>query len=372
MARAVGFRVEVEISSRLLDACAAFRHSQTLPPRILENNKWLAASCLQKSIRRGLADSAQGAAAALLGIDPDYAFTRLGVIVFEDIGIADPELCAEVLLAKRKSIRNLAGEERLLHYLVARCATSTKDRTATDLLCLGIYDKHVSQLEQQCRTSTPEQLAKISLDDSLSWAHRSSACKCLAGYHKFENGKYEVLSAPRMSYLMDICEALSVPRIVQYLVQAGHNKTSYLNAMLPLVQQRISSSPTLTEKSGGIATPLLVGIPAATFDTYTQQGKQAMAYFAKACPPVRKFFELHPKLKPVGVLGMLLFHTEGSLLDRSLDFMGRAEILQEVEAAEMASVGIPDFLLVTELRGVVQNNMESLNDARRKILKGVA
>ncbi len=374
MSKSVGNPVEAAIGSKLIDAATAPRHSHNPhpPPDILQSNKWLAASCLQKSIRRGLPDTAQSAATALLSLDPDYAFTRLGVIAFEDIGLGNPDLCGAVLLARRKAIRNQVDEAQLLHYLVDQCVTSTKDRTATDLLCLGIYNPQVDQLEQQCRTATPEQLVEIALDVSMPWAMRSSALKCLAGFHKFENGKYEVFSPPRMSYLMDICEALGVPPTVQYLIRTGQNKTSYLNAMLPLVHQLISSSPTLAEKSTSIATPLICGIPAATFDTYTQQGKQGMAYFAKACPPVRQFFERHPKLKPVAVLGMLLFHIEGSLLDRHLDFVGRTQILEEIEAAEMASVGISDSALVTELRGLVLKNMVSLNSARQKILKGAA
>lgn len=363
--------MENEIGRRLIASATAHSYSPHHPHPILQGNKWLAASCLQKSIRRGLVESAQSAALALHRIDPEYVFTRLGVIAYEDIGLANPDLCAEVLLAKRKAIRKQVGEEQLLAYVVGQCAESIKDRTATDLLCLTIYDKHVDQLEHQCRTSTPTQLADIALDDSMPLAHRSSACKCLAGYRKFEAGRYEVLSAPRMTFLMDVCETLGVSPAIQYLVKAGYNKTSYLNTVLPLLHQLITSSPTLTVVEDDIATPLIDGIPAATFDKYTQIGKQAMSYFAKACTPVRQFFEKHQDIRPVAVLAMLLFHIEGSLLNRSINFAGRADILDQIEAAEMASVGIHDALLVAELRELVLNNMPALNDARRKILGGV-
>ncbi len=359
------------IGIRLIEAVTAYRHTPHHPNPILQDNKWLAASCLQKSIRRGLVEPALSAAIELHRIDPEYSFSRLGVIAYEDIGLANPDLCAEVLLAKRKAIRKRVGDERLLAYLVQQCAESTKDRTATDLLCLSVYDPHVDQLEHQCRISTPTQLADMALDDSHPLAVRSSACKCLAGYSKFANGRYEVLSAPRMTYLMDVCETLGVSPTIQYLVQAGHNKTSYINTMLPLLHQIISNSPTLSVAESNIATPLIGGIPAATFDKYTQVGKQAMAYFAKACAPVRQFFERHPTIKPVAALGMLLFHIEGSLLNRSINFAGRADILNEIEFAEMASVGIHDALLVAELRELVRHNMPALNAARRKIL-GVA
>jgi hypothetical protein len=370
MVKSVRSEVESEVLQQLVQAASSYHPSQFKQHRILQGNKWLAASCLQKSIRRGLVDTAHSAAAALHRIDPEYALTRLGIIAYEDIGMANPELCGKVLLGKRKAVRKQAGEMQLLHYLVEQCAVSVKDRTATDLLCLTIYDKHVDQLEHQCRTSSPVQLAEIALDESLPLAHRASASKCLAGYRKFDEGRYEVLSAPRMTYLMDVCEALGVPPVVQYLVQAGHNKTSYLNTILPLVHQLISNSPSLTVVEDNIATPLVGGIPAATFDKYTQTGKQAMAYFAKACTPVRQFFERHPDIKPVPVLGMLLFHIEGSLLDRSINFAGRGGILEEIESAEMAAYGMTDTLLVAELRELVQNNMDALNHARRKVLGG--
>lgn len=371
MVKAVRSEVESVVLQQLVQAASSYQPPQFNQHRILQGNKWLAASCLQKSIRRGLVDTAHSAAAALHRIDPEYALTRLGIIAYEDIGMANPELCGQVLLGKRKNIRKQVGEAQLLHYLVGQCAASVKDRTATDLLCLTIYDKHVDQLENQCRTSSPVQLAEIALDESLPLAHRASACKCLAGYRKFEDGRYEVLSAPRMTFLMDVCEGLGVSPVVQYLVKAGHNKTCYLNTILPLVQQLISHSPSLAVVEDNITTPLVGGIPAATFDKYTQTGKQAMAYFAKACASVRQFFERHPDIKPVPLLGMLLFHIEGTLLNKSINFAGRGEILEKIESAEMAAFGLIDPLLVAELRELVQNNMDALNHARRKVLGGV-
>lgn len=366
--KSVRSEVESEITQQLVEGATAQQNPQLRQHRILQGNKWLAASCLQKSIRRGLVDTALSAVAALHQIAPEYAFARLGIIAYEDIGMANPELCGQVLLGKRKAIRKKVGDAQLLHHLVGQCAASVKDRTATDLLCLTIYDKQVDQLEHQCRTSSPVQLADIALDESLPLAHRASACKCLAGYRKFDEGRYEVLSAPRMTYLMDVCETLGVSPRIQYLVQAGHNKTCYLNTMLPLVHQLISNSPSLTVVDDNLATPLVNGIPAATFDKYTQTGKQAIAYFAKACAPVRKFFDRHPDIKPVPALAMLLFHIEGSLLDRAINFTGRGAILEEIESAEMAAYGLTDPLLVTELRELVQNNMDALNHARCKML----
>src|ERR1700722_11487997 len=57
---------------------------------------WLAMSLMQKAIRRGRAAIALRAAATLLRDSPDRLWRRCGVTAFEDIGVADLDVVAEV------------------------------------------------------------------------------------------------------------------------------------------------------------------------------------------------------------------------------------------------------------------------------------
>jgi hypothetical protein len=79
------------------DILASFRNELAVhlarftPPPVqpLPVSVWIAASLLQKAIRRGRADLAISAAATLAVNDPERLWRRLGGIVFEDIGFAD-------------------------------------------------------------------------------------------------------------------------------------------------------------------------------------------------------------------------------------------------------------------------------------------
>ena len=70
-------------------------------------DRWLAASALQKAIRRGDALTAQRAVRTLYRYDPRSACRRLLVIAREDIGIGAPDAVVVTTLrgAKRESPR---------------------------------------------------------------------------------------------------------------------------------------------------------------------------------------------------------------------------------------------------------------------------
>jgi hypothetical protein len=59
------------------------------PPSPIAGSPWIAMSLMQKAIRRGREDLALSAAATLLRDSPERLWRRCGVIVFEDIGVAD-------------------------------------------------------------------------------------------------------------------------------------------------------------------------------------------------------------------------------------------------------------------------------------------
>jgi replication-associated recombination protein RarA len=76
-------------------------------------DRWLAASALQKAIRRGDAPTAQRAARTLYRHDPRSAWRRLLVIAYEDIGIGAPAAVISTTLhsANPKARREAGGDE---------------------------------------------------------------------------------------------------------------------------------------------------------------------------------------------------------------------------------------------------------------------
>lgn len=118
-----------ELASRFADFAAP-------PVSPLPVSAFVAASLLQKAIRRGDVDRAISAAATLLVSDPVRLWRRLGGIAFEDVGLADP--CAvgfvTVMLAGKRVRSSLGGEWRVASLLVRLLAEAPKCRAADDLL----------------------------------------------------------------------------------------------------------------------------------------------------------------------------------------------------------------------------------------------
>ena len=64
------------------------------PPKRLLPDKWIAASALQKGVRRGNVKLVLRALETLWTIDPRYARRRLAIIAFEDVGLGVHDVVA--------------------------------------------------------------------------------------------------------------------------------------------------------------------------------------------------------------------------------------------------------------------------------------
>src|SRR6185503_12124622 len=78
---------------------AAIQGFQPPPIYSINVSPWIAASALQKAIRRGHKQTALRAAARLLQVAPDRLWRRLGCISFEDVGVGDFEVVSLTVAA---------------------------------------------------------------------------------------------------------------------------------------------------------------------------------------------------------------------------------------------------------------------------------
>src|SRR3954462_9545253 len=92
-------------------------------------------SLLQKAIRRGDEGYALQAAATLLRDSPERLWRRLGLIAFEDVGVAAPEAVHLVTaaLAGKQFRAAVGGEWEVASLLTSRLALAPKCRAADDL-----------------------------------------------------------------------------------------------------------------------------------------------------------------------------------------------------------------------------------------------
>ncbi len=96
-------------------------------------DRWLAASALQKAIRRGDALTAGRAVRTLYRYEPRSAWRRLLVIAYEDIGIGalDAVVTTTVRGANAKARREAGGDEASALATSQMLAAAPKDRSPT-------------------------------------------------------------------------------------------------------------------------------------------------------------------------------------------------------------------------------------------------
>ncbi len=124
----------------------------TTPPSFnpLDISPWLAMSLLQKAIRRGRTNLALRAVATLLTDNPDRLWRRLGVTVFEDIGVADYETVSLVMagLSGKRFRAKLGGEWAVASHLVNLMCVAVKCRAADDLAVACDWHAYVDELKE--------------------------------------------------------------------------------------------------------------------------------------------------------------------------------------------------------------------------------
>jgi len=119
---------------RLASSAFGQRDQADFPP--FDISPWLAMSLMQKAIRRRQEAIAMRAAATLLRDSPDRLWRRCGIVAFEDIGVADLDVVAEVTMALAgKTYRShVGGEWAVAATIISRMTRATKCRAADDLL----------------------------------------------------------------------------------------------------------------------------------------------------------------------------------------------------------------------------------------------
>jgi hypothetical protein len=129
-----------------LQLLASDHRAPTVEP--LPVSSWVAASALQKGIRRGDVDLTSRAAATLLKADPAKLWRRLAGTVVEDIGLADLE-CVRLVMAATagKGFRQqYGGDHRVAGLVVARMCEARKCRAADDLFIAVSHHHELDEL----------------------------------------------------------------------------------------------------------------------------------------------------------------------------------------------------------------------------------
>ena len=350
-------------------------------PHKLPSDKWLLSSAVQKLIRRGKAEQAVKAALALHTLDPAYLPRRLPIIAFEDVSIGNLEVCFDALFVfgrqRFAASATDAEQRRVLANLVLRLAQSVKSRTACDIFCLAHADQNISIAAAKFARSSEQCLVAMACDRSAAVTSRALALHLLSGMTVQEGRWSRPVSRFNPAALSAVAERLDLSPVIRWMLINGRH-TSGLAAMLPLALEAALNGTealhVMQWKANGAqvySVKSIVGVPAYSADQYTALGRQAIAEFSKAMKDkYSALFEGVPSASKL--LGMAIFHAEGSKLDRWVENPMIADYRRRIEQIELQVLGLAPELhqqlyavLETESRLLWQIRHDRLTSAFR-------
>jgi hypothetical protein len=331
-------------------------------------------------IRRGLAEQAVKTALALHAVDPDYLPRRLPIIAFEDIGLGSLVACFDTLhvFGTQRFAATTPEPERLqiLANLIHRLARSVKSRAGCDIFCLAHADQDISTAAAKFARSSEQCLVALASDRGAEFTSRALALHLLSGMSVQEGRWRRTLSRFNAAALKAVARKLHLPPVIAWMLIEGRN-TVGLAAMLPLVVEAVADTTDFQIRQIDAGEPkafaerLVVGVPACTADQYTRTGKAVIGEFTKAIKDKHpRFFENAPDARShAKLVGMAIFHFEGSKLDRWIETKATAEYRQQIERIELQSLGLPDSESQVELYRILEVESELLWQIRQSHLR---
>lgn len=345
----------------LEDRVAAFK------PRIASKyapaaDRWVLASNLQKSIRRGLAQSAVATATRLLEVDSRYFWRRIVVVAYEDVGLADPALVHELLRTfRREAMHRELGPERVARYFAHVLARARKSRSLCDALAALEFSIRRSDYERPYHGMTDEQLVHAACNAGAPTLYRVAALRHVCGYREFAQGTYRTLAPARPELMREVIRRLGLSEVESTLFLSGQSVSEGMNIALPLVAQMVGGNQ--EERQAEQVFAGKNGILYAALDRHTRAGKRCFARLACECKAVRQFFDRRPALDSVAVLGAGVFVVEGAVLGRQLVFDGSDDLQRQFDRNFLEYAGL-DEDDHRELLALVIDSLPRLNRLR--------
>jgi hypothetical protein len=359
------------------DVLASFRQellkplsAHTPPPLVpLPTTVWIAASVMQKAIRRGEVAWALPAAATLLIENPDKLWRRLACIAAEDVGLAD--ICAVggmvAVLSGKRTRATLGGEWPVASWLVKRLAQTRKSR-ATDDLLMTMQLLPSLEVERERLAELSNHHLRLILLGTDRLHIRALALLFLAG----TAGKPVAYLKPRRgepALAFDVLDELGTPFTVLELAREGYRVSR--EPLWLLMALLASEQPDLgreQEKDDEMPTEILAGpAPSWAIDSFTREGKLAINRFLNGVSPYAEWLQTNvQRSQQRTVTARALFHVEGGLL-RKRCLSGMNVTLRATN--EMQCLGLPAELAGEAMRRL-RDDLPILNGIRAQIMEG--
>ncbi|QBK30144.1 hypothetical protein [Roseitalea porphyridii] len=341
------------------------------PPRPLNRrvSPWLAASLLQKSIRRGQTQWAMAAADHMLRIDPDRLWRRLLIIAFEDVGIANLQLIAQATAATqfRRTYEQRGMAATAVHFMAKELAASPKCRASDDSYTTIEGSSEISRfMQERFDWPLPDLMACV-MDSQIPIEERTSALWLALGtQQKGVTGLPVRRGQPKATF--DLMIDLGWPHTLVEIARAGYAKTGeIICAFIPLLLADWRSlddvgditcpspqAPRWQVRDDAIPplkTDDAFGIPLFALDQFTREGQWAMRRFLQGPSETARLVRNHIAVdERRSVFGLLLFYADSSLLKKRLVWTTGADLRHRATAIVSARFGSDADLILNQMR----------------------
>lgn len=358
--RLIDLDITDQLPAQLADEVAAFPFCSEVMGAPLRDPgvKWIASSALQKAIRRSLVSTAVEMAVTLNHIDPSYLWDRLVGIALEDVGVANLQTSAKViLLASSKHLRHKLGLERTIQYAAYELAQSVKDQTTVHLLVTGVFKRLALTETKRLAGHDGRALKEIVQDSGTSLCTRIVALRHLAG---FQDQDHRVISKGHPDEFWDLGSRISTNPYYVFIMNKARTRGGDLRTMLPLAMlvhdgsDPVVVSDTLTEE------PYVGPYPVEALDMFTRIGQRAIDRLTK-----KEFGEyVQPGVNVKKAVRWAVFQVEGSRVATRFRFPRSDYIQRLAETSELQETGLPGHLH-SGLRERAQASLPKLNSIRR-------
>ena len=339
-------------------------------------DKWLASSALQKAIRRGNEAEALSCTRLLLNVDAQRLWRRLGIISIEDIGVADIEVVGQTLWATRsKSRRSAYGDEWCVaSYLVSSLCRALKSRDTDDLASIADRHPDLAEYRMELTCAPTSVLCDVLADRDQPLPARALAGWFLGGTTKFW-APYLPARPGNIGEVLDVYRHVGMPEYLLNIVEAGATKErGALPINLGLLWLHLTAVGVACGADGDVedVRPVSLGkingVSSEAYDMHTRAGKRAIAYFVKACSPVRDYLSRHvPDRALFGLVCSIVFRVESARVDRRLVYDGSEEMQAMASVAEVVHHGFPADR-VPEALELVRRHLPDLHRARLRVV----
>jgi hypothetical protein len=333
------------------------------PPPFPHADVHLLSSAFQKAIRRGDIAMARRAAHQLYALDRQRLFRRTAVVALEDIGIAAPDVAAELIAIATipAARRRLGGDLSAIDIAVTRVCQAAKDRSG-DFFGSIVGREPVDPWDQAAlKSASPKALLAMLGASNLPWKRRLHAALIAAGRHPDSVQTCAVpAKAGSIEAVLDMfCELGAPVTLLTACAAYATRQRDALPVAVPfawLLHANNCTKPRIVDHDLP-AHEMISELPDWAFDPlWTRTGRRAVDLWLRS-------YWMKPLWLPRQV-SAALWNSESGACRQTLSWSMSGELRDRAHAADLNARGVPADRHV-ELMDWVTHERPALFAARR-------